>query len=110
MQNSINMKKILKNHKNKEAYLRRKLQQLQQWERVINILRSRADKSKDKSKTELRDHIRKILVLKARYEYKLRQLQQAENSKWDYLKTRLEKSWLELRDAFLKASSRPIKN
>ena len=110
MQNSIYMNKILKNLKNKEAYLRRKLLQLKQWERVINILRSRAAKSNDKNKTELRHHIGKILVQKARTEHKLKQLQEAGDGKWDDCKIGFELSSGDLRDAILKASSRQNNN
>ena len=102
------MNKILENLKNKEAYLLRKLQQLQQWEHVINILRTRADKSKANHNPELRKHIGNILVQKARSEYKLRQLQQASNEEWNTTKSGLEKSWIELRAAFLNTTTKTI--
>jgi hypothetical protein len=104
------MNKISKNFKNKNSYLRRKSEQLLQWERVIDILRSRADKAKDKNKIEIHNQIGKILVLKARCEYKLKQLQQAGNEKWVDFKASLENSCIELREAFLKASLKPIKD
>jgi hypothetical protein len=97
----------MENLKDKESYLQRKAQQLRQWERVIEKLISRADRAKDKRETELRHHILKIQVKKARTEAKLRQLQEEENGKWDDIKAGLEKSWVELREAFLKASARP---
>ena len=97
----------MENLKDKESYLQRKAQQLRQWERVIEKLISRADRAKDKRETELRHHILKIQVKKTRTEAKLRQLQEEENGKWDDIKAGLEKSWVELREAFLKASARP---
>jgi hypothetical protein len=45
-----------------------------------------------------------LQVKKARTEVKLIQLKEAGKEKWDVLKTGLEKNWLELRKAFLKAS------
>jgi hypothetical protein len=97
----------MENHKNKESYLQRRIQQLQQWERVIDKLISRADLAKDKRETELRHHIVKIQVKKARTEVILRHLQEEGNGKWDEIKASLEKSWVELREAFLKASAKP---
>ena len=97
----------MENPINKESYLLRRAEQLQQWERVIDILISRADKAKDSGKTELRHHIVKIWVQKARTEVKLRHLHEAGKEKWDDLKADLEKSWGELRIAFSKAAARP---
>jgi hypothetical protein len=97
----------MKNPKDKESYLQRRAQQLSQWDRVIEKLISRADRAKDKRETDLRHHIIKIQVKKARTEVKLRQLQEAETGKWDDIKAGLEKSWVELREAFLKASAKP---
>ncbi len=97
----------MKKHTNKEIYLQRRAQQLIQWERVIDKLKLRADKSEDKSKTDLNHHILKIQVKKARTEVQLRQLQKAENGNWDDLKTSLEQSWTDLRRAFIRASARP---
>jgi hypothetical protein len=96
----------MENLKNNESYLQRRAQQLRQWERVIEKLISRADRAKDKREIELRHHILKIQVKKARTEAKLRQLQEADYGKWDVIKAGLEKSWVELREAFLKASAR----
>jgi hypothetical protein len=96
----------MENHKNKESYLQIKAQQLRQWERVIDKLISRADKAKDKRETDLRHHIVKIQVKKARTEVILRHLHEEGNGKWDDIKAGLEKSWMELREAFLKASAR----
>ena len=104
------MNKILKTLKNKESYIQRKSQQLRQWEHGINILRTRADKPKDKNNTEILDQIGKILVLKARSEYKLIQLQQSGNGKWNEIKAGLEKSLVGLRKSFLNASAKPNKN
>ena len=98
----------MENHKNKESYLQRRTQQLQQWERVIDKLISRADKAKDISETDLRHHIVKIQVKKARTEVILRHLQEEGNGKWDDIKAGLEKSWKDLRKAFLKASANSI--
>ena len=97
----------MENIKNRESYLQRRAEQLRQWERVIDKLISRADKAKDRSKTELGHHIVKIQVKKARTEAKLRQLHEAGNEKWDDIKADLEISWVELREAFSKASARP---
>jgi hypothetical protein len=103
------MNKILKNLKSKESYLKRKSEQLHQWERVIKILSIRSNKSEANNKSEIRVHIGNILVQKARSEYKLKQLQQASNEEWNSTKTGLEKSWIELRAAFLIASARATK-
>jgi len=90
----------------KESYLHRRAEQLRQWERVIDKLSSRADKASGKHKTELRHHIVKIEVKKARTEVILRQLEKAENGNWHEIKAVLEISWRELRESFLKASAK----
>ena len=90
----------------RESYLQRKAEQLQQWERVIDKLISRAEKASGKSETDLRHHIVKIRVKKEGIEVKLGQLQEAGNGMWDFLKADLEKSWVELREAFLEASAK----
>jgi hypothetical protein len=92
---------------NKESYLLRRAEQLHQWERVIDKLISRDERAKDRSKTELHHHIVKIWVKKARTEVKLRHLKDAEKGKWNDLKADLEKSLEELREAFLKSSTKP---
>jgi hypothetical protein len=102
-----NPEKIMENLKNRESYLQRRAKQLLQWERVIDKLISRADKDSGKSKTKLRHHIVKIRVKKERIEVKLGQLREAENGKWEDIKADLEISWVELREAFLKASTKP---
>ena len=84
-----------------------KAKQLKQWERVINKLISSVETAKDRRKKELLHHIVKIQVKKARTEAKLRQMQNEENGNWNNLKGDFEKSWRELREAFLKASARP---
>jgi hypothetical protein len=91
----------------KASYLHRKTAQLQQWERVMDKLIARAADDKDSSNTELRHHIVKIRVKKARLEANLRQLQETENGNWDDIKAGLEINWVELREAFLKASAKP---
>jgi hypothetical protein len=89
--------------------LQRRAEQLQQWERVIKKLMSRANKASDTNKTELHHHITKVLVTKARSKYKLWQLRNAGNEKWNEIKVGLEKNWVELRKAFLTASAKPNK-
>jgi hypothetical protein len=96
----------MKNLINRESYLQIKTKQLQQWERVVDKLISRADNAKDRSQTELRHHILKIQVSKARTEAKLRKLQKANNGKWNDIKADFEISWGQLRQSFLKASTR----
>ena len=100
-------KNIMENFINKESYLQRRTEQLRQWERVMDKLILRADKAKNDQKTELAHHIVKIQEKKAKTEFKLRQLQESGNEKWDDFKVGLEKSWVELREAFLEASARP---
>jgi hypothetical protein len=97
----------MENPKNRESYLQRRAEQLRQWDRVMAKLIARVDKVKGKSNTDLRHHIVKIQVKKARTEVKLRQLQEEGNGKWDDIKADLEKLWGELREAFLKASAKP---
>jgi len=97
----------MEDHKNKESYMQRKAQQLMQWERVIDTLQARADKAKDKSKSDLRRHIVKIQVIKARTAVILNRLRNADNGNWDNIKADLEKSWGLLRKAFSNASARP---
>jgi len=88
------------------TYLHRKAVQLFQWEKVLNKLRGRADQAIDKDETNLRHHILKIWVKKARTEAKLHTLGESENGNWDRLKADFEKHWKDLRHAFLKASGR----
>ena len=97
----------MENFQNKESYLHRRADQLQQWDRVIDRLTSRADKAKDKSKVELRNHIAKIQAKKAKTENILKQLHNAGNEKWDNIKAAFEENWLELREAFLEVSAGP---
>jgi len=96
----------MEKNQNKESYMQRRTQQLQQWDRVIAKLIARADKAKDIRQKDLRHHILKIQVLKARTEVKLRQLREVDNGDWDIIKTGLENNWTTLRKAFLKASAR----
>ena len=98
--------KIMEYSKDKELYLQKRTKQLLQWDRVIDKLKLRAAKAEDKRKTALDHHIIKIQVKKARTEVKLRQLIRASNEMWDEIKNGLEKSWLDLRKAFLKASAK----
>ena len=98
--------KNMEHSKDKESYLQKRTKQLLQWDRVIDKLKFRADKAEDKRKTDLDHHIIKIQVKKARTEVKLRQLIRASNEMWDEIKNGLEKSWLDLRKAFLKASAK----
>jgi hypothetical protein len=94
-------------NKIKEIYLERRIKQLKQWDRVIEKLKSRADKANDKTEEDLRHHIVKIQVKKARTEVRLRQLQNEDDNKWAFTKAGLEKSWLDLRNAILRASAKP---
>ncbi len=87
--------------------MQRKAQQLIQWERVIDKLQARADKAKDKSKSDLRRHIIKIKIIKARTAVILNRLRNADNGNWDNIRMDLEKSWGLLRRAFAYASVRP---
>ena len=97
----------MEDHKNKESYMQRKAQQLIQWDRVIDKLQARADKAKDKSKSDLHRHIIKIKVIKARTAVILNRLRNADNGNWDNIRMDLEKSWGLLRRAFSNASVRP---
>ena len=91
----------------KESYLQRRMEQLQQWDRVMEKLKSRAKKAKDKSSIDLHNHIGIIQAKKENTVNKLLQLKEAEIEKWDDFKASLEESWVDLRKAFLKASERP---
>jgi len=97
----------MENLDHNETYLRRKTEQLRQWDGVIDKLTVRADKAVDKGRTDLQHHIIKIKVKKARTEVILRKLQQPDNENWNTLKAAFEKSWRELRETFLKASAKP---
>lgn len=96
----------MRNLINRESYLQTKTKQLLQWDRVIEKLISRADNTADRGQTEIRHHIIKIQVNKARAEAKLRKLQKENNGNWNDIKADFEKSWNELRQSFLKASTR----
>jgi len=85
--------------------MHRRADQLQQWDRVIDRLTSRADKTNDKSKADLRNHIAKIQAKKVKTENLLEQLHEAGNENWDNIKAAFEENWLELREAFLEASA-----
>jgi hypothetical protein len=90
-----------------ESYLQRRAAQLHQWQRVLDRLISRAVKAEGKSRRDQHHHIIKIQVKKDRTEVNLKQLSRAGNKMWDNIKIGMEKSWKELREAFLKASARP---
>lgn len=101
--------KTKEHSKEEKSYLKRRTIQLRQWERVLDKLISKADKAKDKRRRDLHHHIIKIQVKKDRTEVKLRQLIRASHEMWDEIKAGMEKSWRELREAFLKVSTRPKK-
>ena len=54
----------MENLMNKELYIQRRTQQLQQWERVLNKLISRVDKTKDQNNTELFHQVFLLLINK----------------------------------------------
>ena len=93
-----------------ESYLQRRTIQLRLWQRVLDRLISRAVKAEGKSRREQHRHIIKIQVKKDRTEVKLKQLSGASNKMWDTIKIGMEKSWKELREAFLKASAKTKNN
>lgn len=94
----------MKTIKAKQSYIQRKFKQLRQWDRVIEKLNSRSENISGQSKTDLDQHIRNILLIKASTEYKLFLLQQTGSNNWEDLKVNLEQSWLQLRNAFLNTS------
>jgi len=96
----------MENPEEKKSYLRERAEQMRKWDKIIDKLIVRSGKAKNKDNTELRHHIVKLQVKKARTDFKLRQLQEAGKEKWDDLKTGLEKNWVELRKAFSKASTK----
>ena len=96
----------MENLKNKKYYLRRRTKQLHQWDRVIDRMKARADKAQNQSKTEILRHIINIEVKKEGIALDLRNLKKAENEIWDNIKAKIEKSWVELRHAFLNPSAR----
>jgi len=96
----------METQENKKSYLDKRSEQMQRWDKTIDKLIKRANKQKDADHTELRHHIVKLQVKKARTEVKLLQLGEAGREKWDILKAGMEKNWTELREAFLKASKR----
>lgn len=96
----------IKEHSIEEnSYLQKRAQQLHQWQRVLDKMISKAGTAKGKPRRDLHHHILKIQVKKDRTEVKLRQLIKASNEKWDEIKTGMEKSWQELREAFLKSTA-----
>lgn len=102
----MKLDKIKEHSIENESYLQRRAIQLRQWQRVLDRLISRAVKAEGKSRREQHRHIIKIQVKKDRTEVKLRQLSRASNKMWDNIKIGMEKSWKELREAFLKATIR----
>lgn len=99
-----NPDKIWKNNKSKEFYLNRKVEQLQQWERVIEKIISRAENANGENKSKIHQHLNNIQTQKSRIERIVEHLQNAENEKWDSSKINLEKKWVILRESFLNAS------
>ncbi|MEJ2544076.1 MAG: hypothetical protein P8Y99_08405 [Calditrichaceae bacterium] len=93
-----------------KSYLQRRTIQLRLWQRVLDRLISRAVKAEGKNRREQHRHIIKIQVKKDRTEVKLKQLSGASNKMWDNIKMGMEKSWKELREAFLKASAKTKNN
>ena len=102
----MKLKKSQERSLENETYLQRRTIQLSQWQRVLDRLISRAVKAEGKSRRDQHHHIIKIQVKKERAEVKLRQLDRASNKIWEEIKTGMEKSWKELREAFLKASAK----
>ena len=94
----------MENNKSKEFFLNKKFEQLGQWERVIKKIISKAEEAEGKKQTKMYQHLENIQTQKSRIENILDQLQTAENERWDSSKKNLEKNWVILRKAFLKAS------
>jgi seryl-tRNA synthetase len=86
--------------KNKNTYLQRKVEQLHQWERVLDNLIARAKKTEDKKRIELLNQIEKIKAKKSHIEKQLKRMKSSGEKDWRKEKDGLEKSWKELRDAF----------
>ena len=80
--------------------MRRKAEQLRQWERVMDNLIDRAKKSEDKKKSELLNQIGKIKAKKTNIENQLKRIKESGENDWQKEKDGLEKSWKELRNAF----------
>lgn len=86
--------------KNKVSYLKRKTEQLHQWERVIDNLIDRANKTEDKERSEIFNQIENINVKKKSIENQLKRFKVSGDKNWQKEKVNLEKSWKELRNAF----------
>jgi predicted nucleic acid-binding Zn-ribbon protein len=92
--------------KNKESYLQKLANQLQQRDAEIVELKAKADKVATESKSELFLQIDELREKTETARNKLKQLQTAEDGAWEDVKAGVEKSWEELKGAFSKASAR----
>jgi predicted nuclease with TOPRIM domain len=66
----------------------------------------KADKTETQSRNELYRQIEELRMKQEQVRDKLKQLQSAEDSAWEDMKTGVEKSWGELKSAFSQASAR----
>ncbi len=90
----------------KKLYLQRKADQVQQWERVMENMIARANKAKDKERSEILNQIDNIKVKKENIEHHLRRCKISDEKDWKNEKNDLDKSWKELRDAFSSSAVR----
>lgn len=92
------------NHK--ESYLQISAQQLKEWDAEIVKLKAKADKADTHAKFRLFEHIDELHGRLGTAREKLKQLDAAGDGAWEDLKAGVDKSWYDLRGAFIVASLR----
>ncbi|MEJ2544078.1 MAG: hypothetical protein P8Y99_08415 [Calditrichaceae bacterium] len=90
----------------KKSYLQKMADQLKQWDAKIDELKAKAALAKAESRAELLSHIDLLRAKKKPVQDKLKQLQEAGDGAWDEMKTGLERSWTEFKNAFSNASAK----
>jgi chromosome segregation ATPase len=87
----------------KKSYLQNFADQLHHWDVEIDELKARAGRAKAEARMGHLNQIDELSVKKEAAQRKMKQLQEAADEAWDDMKAVVEKSRMELMDAFAEA-------
>jgi len=90
----------------KNSYLQKLAQQLQDWDKEMDDLRLKADQAKTGAKSEFKKQLDELRAKKEVAQNKFDELQRSGDEAWEEVKEGLEKSWNELKVSFRSAFSK----
>jgi len=90
----------------KDEYINKMEAQMREWSTEVDKLKAKADGAKADMKIKYLDEIEALNKNRAETEEKLQQLRTAGEDAWDDLKSGLEKSYTNLKEALKSAASR----